>query len=93
MRQEIRNRQRIEVPEIDFSSTFNTFFAERQPTLVCTDCIGDDNLEVLYTPEEGGTVWICPDCKAKREAERQESIRKGQARMATWAAMDEWEEA
>lgn len=75
-------------------NTFSLFFGsddEPEPK-ACTDCGSKDNLSILYTKENGNSVWICKSCKAKRDQARKTHEEKEAARIATWAARDEWEE-
>ena len=75
-------------------NTFSLFFGgddEPEPK-ACTDCGTENDLVVLFTKENGNTVWICKSCKAKRDAARKAHEEQEAARIAAMVARDEWEE-
>jgi len=76
------------------NQTLALFFGnDDEPTeKACTDCGATDNLKVLYTKENGNTVWVCTGCQAKRQAAQAASEKREADRIASWAAMDAWEE-
>ena len=78
----------------NLESTFSLFFGsddEPKPK-ACTDCGSEDDLIALYTNESGNSTWICKSCRAKRDAARRAHEEQEAAKIATWAARDEWEE-
>lgn len=59
------------------NSFFDDFFgSDEKPTEKCADCGSTENLSILYTDDEGYLHWICPRCKARREAKRDARARK-----------------
>ena len=78
----------------NLESTFSLFFEsdDKPEPKACTDCGSEDDLTVFYTKESGNVVWICKSCKAKQDAAREKHEAQQAAKIAEWAARDEWEE-
>jgi DNA-directed RNA polymerase subunit RPC12/RpoP len=71
-------------------SFFDEFFSS--PGRECTRCGTTEDLHVVG--DTGGSMlYICTECREKREAELQESIKRGNAEIDAMVARDEWEES
>ena len=71
--------------------------AKSTDTTKCLDC-GLPKSErgwvykVLYRNADGGSVWACKDCQAKRDEENQARTAQAKEEVREIAWRDEWEE-
>jgi len=70
---------------------FDRFFDDT-PRFTCANCGSKENLSPLGSATGGAQLYICPNCKAKRDAESQKRIDIAHQQRCESERRDRWED-